>query len=62
MKRAPYVPTEADLRRAHQESGMAHIPFERVQSDKGLATCLRLLAEARARRVPAPAEHFELTP
>lgn len=62
MKHAPFTPTEADLRRAHQESGMAHIPFEQVQGDRGLATCLRLLAEARARRVPQPPEHFELTP
>ena len=62
MKRAPYVPNEADLRRAHQESGMAHIPFDQVQRDRGLALCLKLLAEARARRVPQPPQHFELTP
>lgn len=62
MKRAPYTPTEADLRAAHAASGLAHIPFERVMATKAHAIVVRNFAEARARKVPAPAEHFELTP
>lgn len=58
---APCTPTEADLRAAHAASGLAHIPFERVMRDPPLAICIRNLAEARARRVPQPAEAFQLT-
>ena len=62
MKRAPYTPTPADLRAAHAASGLAHLPYERVMADASFAICIRNLAEARARRAPAPAEAFELTP
>lgn len=62
MKRAPYTPTEADLRAAHAASGLAHLPFERVMATPAHAIVIRNFAHARARRVPPKAEHFELTP
>jgi len=62
MKRAPYTPTEPDLRAAHAASGLRHIPFERVMATRAHAIVIRNFAEARARRVPAPVENFELTP
>ena len=62
MKRAPYTPTDADLRAAHAASGLAYLPFERVMASTAHAIVIRNFAEARARRVPQRPEHFQLTP
>lgn len=62
MRRAPHTTTEAELRAAHAASGLKHLPFERVMRNSAQAIVIRNFAEARARRVPAKAEHFELTP
>lgn len=62
MKRARYMPTEAELRAAHGQSALAHIPFERAMADKSFGIVIRVLAEIRARQVPAMPEPLELTP
>jgi len=61
-KRAPYTPTDADLRAAHaSERLLARIPFDQAIADVALRLAIRKLAEIRAHRVPAAPEHFELT-
>lgn len=63
MKHQKHTPTADELRAAHaSERLLARIPFERAINDPALRICIRVLAEIRARRVPAAPETFELTP